>query len=71
MTGDILRRLRKAYGFPADVVAGLSGVSVAGLKTIERDGTSYARDAGNLARKQRNFRRVLGALRRLKKRGGR
>ena len=79
MTGDVLRRLREAYGFPADKVASRAGMTVAGFKTIERDGTSYGKThvyggevfRGALNRKQRNFRRVLDALRMLKKRGGR
>ena len=36
MTGDVLRRLREAYGFPADKVASRAGMTVAGFKTIER-----------------------------------
>ena len=71
MTGDVLRRLRESYGFPADKVASRAGMTVAGFKTIEREGMSYGGSVANSNRKQRNFRRVLDALRMLKKRGGR
>ena len=72
MTGDVLKRLREAYGLSQADVARASGMMHKALDNIERGGVSYRRSRGasNASRnnhRERQWRAILAAMRVLAK----
>ena len=70
MTGDVLKRLREAYGLSQADVARASGTIYKALDNIERGGVSYSRSRGasNASRnnhRERQWRAILAAMRAL------
>lgn len=66
MTGNVLKRLREAYGLKPRDVAREAAIQVAKLNAVERLGKSYSLHPNTLARQQGNFRRIVAALRTLR-----
>lgn len=66
MTGNVLRRLREAYGFAVKDVALHARMSAARLRNFERQSKSYSHVPGTCARQISNFRMVVRALRELR-----
>ena len=70
MTGNVLKRLREAYGLSQADVARVGGTIYKALDNIERHGVSYSRSRGasNASRnnhRQRQWRAIIAAMRAL------
>ena len=70
MTGNVLKRLREAYGLKQADVARVGGTIYKALDNIERGGVSYSRSHGasNASRnnhRQRQWRAIIAAMRAL------